>query len=268
MKTETIITVLLLVFFSMAFLSSEIRAQKTVESPQQGDRDIQISDGMLRRLGIPEGATVVMPKLADATRELESAIKADPFDSFNWRELANSLSVALRSDFLTEYLQLQETQKKKLSEILESHQARVTDLFAEAKKATDPDIAFEMYSIVSQEKVAFCRSIKEQLTVSQQTNFPFCRSDYSAPKLLLKSKLGYALELTEAQKQQILTQSEKLVRELEKFLQAKRQESEKILAGALTETQLNLLKEVRGEKGVTDNSEAPFNKLMKDYTIE
>ena len=82
MKTETIITVLLLVFFSMAFLSSEIRAQKTVESPQQGDRDIQISDGMLRRLGIPEGATVVMPKLADATRELESAIKADPFDSW------------------------------------------------------------------------------------------------------------------------------------------------------------------------------------------
>lgn len=277
MKIKTIISVTSLALIAMFFLPSEITGQTVIETSEvpvdanhaleHGSDEIHISSEMLRRLA-PEGGIVVLPTVDDLTRQLERALIEDPFHSFNYGELANSLRVALRSDFLTDYMQLQAKQKNKLSEILESHQDRVTDLFAEAKKATDPEVASAMYAVVDEEKVAFSASIKEQLTVDQQSKFPFYHPSEGTAKLLLKSNLGDALKLTDAQKQQIHTQSKKLAKELEEFLQAKRKESVKILAGVLTEKQLKQLKEVRGEKGVTDNSDTTFSALIRNHKID
>lgn len=265
-------------FFAVFFSSSKIMAQAEVEEteikvetrliPAGKDTDeIEISSEMLNIL-VPEGGIIVLPTIGDRRRQLRKAIVENPFHSFNYRELANSLGVALRSDFLSDYLQLQAKQKKRLTEILQSHQKRVTDLFAEAKKSTDPDIESAMYSVVDEERVAFSTSVKEQLSADQQAKFPFYPQNQGTPKLLLESNLGDALKLTDAQKHQIHAQSEKLVQELEEFLRAKRQESEKILVGALTEKQLEQLKEIRGEKGVTDNSKTTFSDLVGNHSID
>ena len=279
MKIKTVVSVLPLTLLAMVFLSSETMGQRVVQTsegpvvvdypPQPEDDDeIEIPQHILDKL-VPEGAIVVLPTYGDL-RRAERKERNDPFDNSNYQELRDSLKLALDSDFLLNFMQLEGQQTDDLSELLQSHQKRVAKLMEEAKKkkVSDPEIASAVLLVVDQEQVSFSKSVKEKLTADQQTRLPVYLGSQGAPILLLQTNLGDALELTDAQKQQIKTQSDKLAQEMEEFLRIKRLESEKILTGTLTEKQLAHLKEVRGEVGVTDYSFTPFDMLLRNHKIE
>ena len=279
MKIKTVVSVLPLTLLAMVFLSSETMGQRVVQTsegpvvvdypPQPEDDDeIEIPQHILDKL-VPEGAIVVLPTYGDL-RRAERKERNDPFDNSNYQELRDSLKLALDSDFLLNFMQLEGQQTDDLSELLQSHQKRVAKLMEEAKKkkVSDPEIASALLLVVDKEQVSFSKSVKEKLTADQQTRLPVYLGSQGAPILLLQTNLGDALELTDAQKQQIKTQSDKLAQEMEEFLRIKRLESEKILTGTLTEKQLAHLKEVRGEVGVTDCSFTPFDMLLRNHKIE